>query len=232
MGGIDESLNPPAGPLVLSRRMFGKKMHAAVDVGIPLLVIAGDGLDDSSRLLRSGGVIEVHQFLAADLSREDGKSRRIFSTSNPVPTTCSRWAADSLDGILAAVVIRSPRRSFRYLRWMSRLRRCSPNLPLAADNCESIFQLARVRDLASYGPGTRSRKQRAGACVPRARRFRVSGDRTARSRRSGQWLLRGYTSHRRRKSRVAALCRFARCRRATGYGSSAWRRFSGHLCEQ
>src|SRR5207237_9840222 len=73
MGGIDESLNPPAGPLVLSRRMFGKKMHAAMDVGIPLLVIAGDGLDDSSRLLRSGGVIEVHQFLAADLSREDGE---------------------------------------------------------------------------------------------------------------------------------------------------------------
>src|SRR5947208_1938515 len=100
------------------------------------------------------------------ISRERmGKSRRIFSTSNPVPTTCSRWAADSLDGILAAVVIRSPRRSFRYLRWMSRLRRCSPNLPLAADNCESIFQLARVRDLASYGPGTRSRKQRAGAGV-------------------------------------------------------------------
>ena len=73
MGGIDESLNPPAGPLVLSRRMFGKKMHAAVDIGIPLLVIAGDGLDDSSWLLRSGGVIEVHQFLAADLSREDGE---------------------------------------------------------------------------------------------------------------------------------------------------------------
>src|SRR5438874_10253319 len=126
------------------------------------------------------------------ISRERmGKSRRIFSTSNPVPTTCSRWAADSLDGILAAVVIRSPPRSFRYLRWMSRLRRCSPNLPLAADNCESIFQLARVRALASSGPGTRSQKQRAGACVPRARRFRVSGDRTARSRRSGQWLLVG-----------------------------------------
>src|SRR5207253_11263875 len=73
MGGIDESLNPPAGPLVLSRRMFGKKMHAAVDIGIPLLVIAGDGFDNSSWLLRSGGVIEVHQFLAADLSREDGE---------------------------------------------------------------------------------------------------------------------------------------------------------------
>src|SRR2546429_189192 len=167
------------------------------------------------------------------ISRERmGKSRRIFSTSNPVPTTCSRWAADSLDGILAAVVIRSPPRSFRYLRWMSRLRRCSPNLPLAADNCESIFQLARVRDLVSYGPGTRSRKQRAGACVPRARRFRVSGDRTARSRRSGQWLLRGYTSHRRRKSPVAAWYRFARHRRVTGYDSSAWRRFSAHLCER
>src|SRR5206468_8964517 len=161
------------------------------------------------------------------ISRERmGKSRRIFSTSNPVPTTCSRWAADSLDGILAAVVIRSPPRSFRYLRWMSRLRRCSPNLPLAADNCESIFQLARVRDLVSYGPGTRSRRQRAGACVPRARRFRVSEDRTARSRRSGQWLLRGYTSHRQRRSRVAAWYRSARRRRATGYDSSAWRRFS------
>src|SRR5436305_762368 len=68
MGGIDESLNPPAGPLLLSRRMFGKKMHAAVDIGIPLLVIAGDRLDDSSWLLRSGGVIEVHPVLAADLS--------------------------------------------------------------------------------------------------------------------------------------------------------------------
>src|SRR5437899_12415683 len=54
--------------------------------------------------------------------------------------------------ISATAVFRSPPRSFRYLRWMSRLRRCSPNLPLAADNCESIFQLARVRDLASYGP--------------------------------------------------------------------------------
>src|SRR5207244_7275959 len=73
MGVIDESLIPPGGPLVLSRRVFGKKMHAAVDIGIPLLVIAGDGFDNSSWLLRSGGVIEVHQFLAADLSREDGE---------------------------------------------------------------------------------------------------------------------------------------------------------------
>jgi hypothetical protein len=42
-----------------------------MDVRIFLLIIAGDGIDDRSRLLRCGGVIEIDQLFSTNVPSED-----------------------------------------------------------------------------------------------------------------------------------------------------------------
>src|SRR4051794_36775525 len=44
-----------------------------MDVGIFLFVIARDGIDDGSRLLRSGCVIKIDQLFPANIARENRK---------------------------------------------------------------------------------------------------------------------------------------------------------------
>ena len=48
-------------------------VNAAMDVGVHVLVVARDGVDDDLRLLRSGGVVQIDQRLAVDPLGEDGK---------------------------------------------------------------------------------------------------------------------------------------------------------------
>src|SRR3954453_6379233 len=44
-----------------------------MDVGIFLFVIARDGIDDRSRLLRCGCIIKIDQLFPADIARENWK---------------------------------------------------------------------------------------------------------------------------------------------------------------
>ena len=64
VGGVDEAGRPGAGPLVLGGRLLADRVDAAMDVGVVLAVVVGDGIDDDARLLaastpsrgrRSGG---------------------------------------------------------------------------------------------------------------------------------------------------------------------------------
>src|SRR5207245_2186390 len=48
-------------------------MDAAVNVGVDLRVVAGEGLDHRLRLLRGRGVVEIDERLAVHLLAEDGK---------------------------------------------------------------------------------------------------------------------------------------------------------------
>jgi hypothetical protein len=44
--------------------MFGKEMHATMDVGVALLVVPADGIDNHLRLLGCRGVVQVDQLPA------------------------------------------------------------------------------------------------------------------------------------------------------------------------
>ena len=46
-------------------------VNAAVDIGVVVLVVAADGIEDGARLLRGGGVVEVDERMAVDLLIED-----------------------------------------------------------------------------------------------------------------------------------------------------------------
>src|SRR5690348_8207375 len=48
-------------------------MHAAVHVGVVFAVVTDNGVQDLLRLLRGGGVIQVHQRLAVHSLRQDRK---------------------------------------------------------------------------------------------------------------------------------------------------------------
>ena len=71
--GVDEGLYSFPGRLVGFRRLFAQGMHAAVDVGIVIAIVFVQRLDDLARLLRGGGIVQVHQGLAAHGLLQDGK---------------------------------------------------------------------------------------------------------------------------------------------------------------
>src|SRR5437879_12795193 len=73
IGSVEERLHLSARPFVLFRRMFGKEMHATMDVGVVPLVVTADGINDYLRLLGRGCTVEVNQRFAANRLPEDGK---------------------------------------------------------------------------------------------------------------------------------------------------------------
>src|SRR5882672_7122370 len=73
IGGAEERLHLSARPFVLFRRMFGKEMHATMDVGVISLVVTADGINDQLRLLGGGCTVQVNQRFAANSLPEDRK---------------------------------------------------------------------------------------------------------------------------------------------------------------
>ena len=73
IGSVEERLHRPARPFVLFRRMFGKEMHATVDVGVVPLVVPTDRINDHLRLLGRGCIVQVNQRPAANPLAEDRK---------------------------------------------------------------------------------------------------------------------------------------------------------------
>ena len=70
---MNEAPDLLAGRLVRLRRALGKQMHAAVDVGVVLPVMTGDGVDHGARLLGGGRAVEIDQRPAPHRLRKDGE---------------------------------------------------------------------------------------------------------------------------------------------------------------
>ena len=100
-GRVDELLHRLARPLRTPRsRSCESVMHAAMDVGVVVLVIAHDRVDHRVRLLRGGRVVEIDQRRAVDLRVQDREVARICSTSSVV---CPRFTASSGAATLALI---------------------------------------------------------------------------------------------------------------------------------
>ena len=68
---VDVVTDPVARRLELSRGGGAQPVHAAVDVGVVLLVEAPDGVDDRARFLRRRGVVQIDERLAPDQAVQD-----------------------------------------------------------------------------------------------------------------------------------------------------------------
>src|SRR6266481_7685861 len=73
IGGVEETLHRRPRRFVLFRRMFGKKMHATMDVGVVALVVLTDRINDHLGLLGRGCIVQVNQRPAANRLPEDWK---------------------------------------------------------------------------------------------------------------------------------------------------------------
>src|ERR1019366_2498744 len=71
--GVEETLHRPPRRFVLFRRMFGKKMHATMDVGVVPLVVETDRINDPLWLLGGGCIVQVDQRSAANPLPENRK---------------------------------------------------------------------------------------------------------------------------------------------------------------
>src|SRR5712671_4729843 len=93
IGSVEEVLHRPARALVLFRRMFGKEMHATMDVGVVPLVVTADGINDHLWLLGRGCIVQVNQRPAVNPTSEDRKIPANFLHIEPSPALAHvRWA--------------------------------------------------------------------------------------------------------------------------------------------
>jgi hypothetical protein len=81
VGGVDEAAGGLPRLLVGLGRRIRQEMQPAVDVGVFVRVGVSHRIDDGLRLLGRSAIVEINQWLAVDLTRQDRKSRRIASTS-------------------------------------------------------------------------------------------------------------------------------------------------------
>ena len=70
---VDKARDLGSHGLVQGRRLFRQRVNTAVDVGVVVLVVVDQGIDDLVRLLGGRCVIEIDQRLAVDLSLQDRK---------------------------------------------------------------------------------------------------------------------------------------------------------------
>ena len=75
VGRVDEAGDLDAGRLVLGRRLLADRVDPAMDVGVVLAVVVGDGVDDDARLLAARRRVEVDQRMAVDLPARGSGSR-------------------------------------------------------------------------------------------------------------------------------------------------------------
>ena len=69
----DEAPRHQPGPLVERGGLLGRRVDAAVDVGVRRLVVVRHGVDDRPRLERGGGGVEIHDRPAVDGARQQGE---------------------------------------------------------------------------------------------------------------------------------------------------------------
>src|SRR5690348_2849340 len=75
IGGIDELLCRTSSGFVFLGRTLRKIMHAAMHIGIVVLVVAHDRICHEFRLLGCSSIIEIHELVAVHLLLEDRKVR-------------------------------------------------------------------------------------------------------------------------------------------------------------
>src|SRR5439155_16789702 len=93
ISGVEERLHLPPRCFVLFRRMFGKEMHATMDVGIVPLVVTADGINDHLRLLGRGCIVQIDQRPAANPMSQDRKTPADFLHIEPGAGVAHvRWA--------------------------------------------------------------------------------------------------------------------------------------------
>jgi hypothetical protein len=68
---VDEAADRLACSLVRVGGALAQRVHAAVDVGVVVLVVVVDGLDHCARTLARRGVVEIDERLAVDLLIQD-----------------------------------------------------------------------------------------------------------------------------------------------------------------
>ena len=71
--GVDELAHGLAAGLMQFRGLLGEEVHAAVHVGVGVVILVGDGLDHTAGFLRRGAVVQVDQGLAVDGAAQDGE---------------------------------------------------------------------------------------------------------------------------------------------------------------
>ena len=104
--GVEEALGLGARLFVGRRGALAQLVHAAMDVGAIHLVELADGVDHRERLLRRGGVIQIHQRLAVDALLQDREilpdlvARRNRPRSTLVSVLMEFLEQDSLQRIL------------------------------------------------------------------------------------------------------------------------------------
>ena len=76
VGGIDEPGDADTRGLVGGGRPLADRVDAAMDVGVVLAVVVGDGVDDDVRLLARRRRVEVDQAMTVDLLVEDREVAR------------------------------------------------------------------------------------------------------------------------------------------------------------
>ncbi len=72
-GRVDKLRDTLPGALVLPGGALGEGVDAAMDVGVVALVVIVQRVDDHARLLRRGGIVEIHQWFAVDFLSEQRK---------------------------------------------------------------------------------------------------------------------------------------------------------------
>ena len=73
VGGVEEFLDGQPRGLILFGRVLGKKVDAAMDVGVAALVVARDRINHRARFLGRGGVVEIHERIAMNFLVKDRK---------------------------------------------------------------------------------------------------------------------------------------------------------------
>ncbi len=71
VGRVDEPRDPGPRLLVGGRRLLADRVDAAMDVGVVLAVVVGDGIDDDVGLLARRRGVEIDERVPVDLLRED-----------------------------------------------------------------------------------------------------------------------------------------------------------------
>ncbi len=73
VGGVQKFPHRLARRIVRLGCAHAERVNAAMNVGVHVVVVIRDGIEDNLRLLRSGSVIEIDQRFAVDALSEDGE---------------------------------------------------------------------------------------------------------------------------------------------------------------
>ncbi len=89
-GGVNEFCDFGPGDLVGISGLDREGVHAAVDVGVRLLIVVGDGIDHLPGLLRGRSVIQINQWMIVYFS---GQNRKICADSRDIELAAAEFRA-------------------------------------------------------------------------------------------------------------------------------------------